>query len=52
MADGGYESIADARQDAGAYLMSYYDSVRPHQYLDGKTPAATEKSLNQLSKIA
>lgn len=52
MPDGGYDSIADARRDAGAYLMGYYDSVRPHQYLHGKTPAATEKSLNQLSKIA
>lgn len=52
MPDGGYDSIADAGRDAGSYLMGYYDSIRPHQYLDGKTPAATEKSLNQLSKIA
>ena len=52
MPRGGYESITAARRDAGAYLMGYYDSVRPHQYLDGKTPAETEKSLNELSKIA
>ncbi|MFO7809425.1 hypothetical protein [Guyparkeria sp.] len=44
--------ITEARRDAGAYLMGYYDSVRPHQYLEGKTPAETEKSLNELSKIA
>ena len=49
---GGYGSITEARRDAGAYLMGYYDSVRPHQYLNGKTPAETEKSLNELSKIA
>lgn len=52
MPDGGYDSIADAGRDAGSYLMGYCDSIRPHQYVDGKTPAATEKSLNQLSKIA
>ena len=52
MPRGGYDSITAARRDAGAYLMGYYDLVRPHQYLDGKTPAETEKSLNELSKIA
>ncbi len=52
MPRGGYDSITAARRDAGAYLMGYYDSVRPHQYLEGKTPAETEKSLNELSKIA
>ena len=49
---GGYESISAARRDAGAYLMGYYDSVRPHQYLDGDTPAMAEEKLNSLSKIA
>ncbi len=48
----GYESISAARRDAGSYLMGYYDSVRPHQYLDGDTPAMAEEKLNSLSKIA
>ena len=49
---GGYDSITAARQEAGTCLMGYHDPVRPHQYLEGKTPAESEKSLNGLSKIA
>lgn len=49
---GGHDSITAARRDAGAYLMGYDDSLSPHQYPDGKMPAETEESLNELSRIA
>lgn len=37
---------------ADAHRMGYYDSGRPHQFLGGKTPGVTEKTLNSPSKIS
>ena len=34
-----YDTVAAARDNLGAYL-AFYNSRRPHQSLDGKTPDA------------
>lgn len=47
--DTGYSSFAEAQQDIGQYLMSYYNWQRPHQYNNGLSPAQAEKQLKQLS---
>jgi putative transposase len=47
----GYSSLQEARKDIGAYLMGYYNCVRPHQWNDGLSPVNAEEKLKSVSNI-
>lgn len=49
--EGGYHSFAEANKDIGAYLMGYYNCVRPHRWNDGLPPVTAEKKLKSVSEI-
>lgn len=47
--EGGYPSLEEARKDIGAYLMGYYNCVRPHQWNGGLPPVSAEEKLKSVS---
>ena len=47
----GYPSIQAAHSDVSEYLMTHYNTWRPHQHNDGLAPVQTEEKLISLSKI-
>ncbi len=48
----GYLSIAKARKDIGAYLMGYYNRIRPHSRNSGLSPVAAEEKLKSVSEVS
>ena len=47
----GYRSITEARKDIGAYLMGYYNRMRPHKWNGGLSPVAAEEKLKSVSEV-
>src|SRR5690625_1562966 len=45
----GYVSVHHAIKEVSYYLITYYNTQRPHHYNQGLTPVHTEKKLDQLS---
>lgn len=45
----GYVSVHHAIKEVSYYLITYYNTQRPHHYNHGLTPVQTEKQLYQLS---
>ncbi len=48
----GYRSTTEARKDIGAYLMGYYNRVRPHKWNGGLSPVAAEEKLKSVSEVS
>ncbi len=48
----GYRSTTEARKDIGAYLMGYYNRIRPHKWNGGLSPVAAEEKLKSVSEVS
>lgn len=48
----GYATINGALRDISYYLMTYYNTVRPHSYNAGLPPAVAEEKLITVSRIS